>query len=105
MRVFCAIELPDSPRASLSRQIEKLRGRWPAATWVRPENLHLTLRFFGEVSEGDVAGLCTALAAVAPTGPIRLQINGVECLPSRRPAPVFAATLAGDVDRLSQLAA
>lgn len=105
MRLFCAIELPDAPRASLSRQIGKLRGRWPGAAWVRPENLHLTLRFFGEVAEGDAAALCDALARVPRTGAIELRLDGAECLPPRGTGRVLCAALAGDLDRLVGLAA
>ena len=51
-RVFCAIELPDEVRARLQEHIARLRKEVPdaAASWSRVENIHLTLKFFGNVA-------------------------------------------------------
>ena len=50
-RVFCAIELPAEVRARLEDHILRLRKEVPEATasWSRVENIHLTLKFFGNV--------------------------------------------------------
>jgi 2'-5' RNA ligase len=50
-RVFCAIELPAEVRARLEDHILRLRKEVPeaAASWSRVENIHLTLKFFGNV--------------------------------------------------------
>ena len=50
-RVFCAVELPDVVRARLEDHIVRLRKEVPdaAASWSRVENIHLTLKFFGNV--------------------------------------------------------
>jgi RNA 2',3'-cyclic 3'-phosphodiesterase len=50
-RVFCAIELPDVVRARLEDHNLRLRKEVPdaAASWSRVENIHLTLKFFGNV--------------------------------------------------------
>jgi 2'-5' RNA ligase len=50
-RVFCAVELPDVVRARLDDHILRLRKEVPdaAASWSRVENIHLTLKFFGNV--------------------------------------------------------
>jgi RNA 2',3'-cyclic 3'-phosphodiesterase len=51
-RVFCAVELPDHVRARLQEHIAHLRKAVPdaAASWSRVENIHLTLKFFGNVA-------------------------------------------------------
>ena len=51
-RVFCAVELPDEVRARLQDHIAGLRKEVPdaAASWSRVENIHLTLKFFGNVA-------------------------------------------------------
>ena len=51
-RVFCAVELPDDVRARLQEHIARLRKEVPdaAASWSRVENIHLTLKFFGNVA-------------------------------------------------------
>jgi len=48
-RVFCAVELPDAVRARLEDHVLRLRKEVPdaAASWSRVENIHLTLKFFG----------------------------------------------------------
>jgi len=50
-RVFCAVELPDDVRARLEDHVVRLRGEVPdaSASWSRVENIHLTLKFFGNV--------------------------------------------------------
>lgn len=51
-RVFCAIELPEDVRARLQEHIADLRKKVPdaAASWSRVENIHLTLKFFGNIA-------------------------------------------------------
>ena len=51
-RVFCAVELPDEVRARLQDHIQQLRRDVSdvAASWSRVENIHLTLKFFGNVN-------------------------------------------------------
>ena len=50
-RVFCAVELPDAVRARMEDHVRRLRKEVPeaAASWSRVENIHLTLKFFGNV--------------------------------------------------------
>ena len=51
-RVFCAVELPHEIRVQLQDHIARLRKEIPdvAASWSRVENIHLTLKFFGNVN-------------------------------------------------------
>jgi len=51
MRTFIAIELPNEIRNSLSRLQEQLKTSGADVKWVAPENIHLTLKFLGEVEE------------------------------------------------------
>ncbi len=60
MRLFVAIALPEDLRARLT----KLQQGVPAARWVDPDNLHLTLRFIGEADGGRARDLDAALAQV-----------------------------------------
>ena len=50
-RVFCAVELPVAVRTRLEKHVAQLRRDVPdaAASWSRVENIHLTLKFFGNV--------------------------------------------------------
>lgn len=60
MRLFVAIALPDLLRSRLSGLCSGL----PGARWVAPENLHLTLRFIGEVEGHDAEDIDAALSAI-----------------------------------------
>ena len=61
-RVFCAVELPDDVRARLQEHIARLRKEVPdaAASWSRVENIHLTLKFFGNVALDRIAKISEA---------------------------------------------
>ncbi len=72
IRLFVAIPLPDSVRTQLSMLQSGLQG----ARWIKPENIHLTLRFIGEV-HNDVAGdIDAALAQIAAPG-FTLELDGI----------------------------
>jgi 2'-5' RNA ligase len=61
-RIFCAVELPDEVRARLQEHIVRLRKEVPdaAASWSRVENIHLTLKFFGNVEVDRIAKISAA---------------------------------------------
>jgi len=61
-RMFCAIELPESLRHQLGQHIERLRQTVPQAhaSWSRPENIHLTLKFLGDVKQHLIPRLSAA---------------------------------------------
>jgi len=70
MRLFLAIELTDEVRQRLIT-IQDVMREIAAASWTRPENLHLTLKFLGETRDTAVAPLCAAMQEIriddAPT--------------------------------------
>lgn len=105
MRLFTAIELPDPVRAHLvtvrDRLVESL-GSPGAVSWVKPENVHITLKFLGEVPDAAVGKLVDALAGVA-VRPMRLVADHMVFFPKRGPVRVIAAGLVGDVEELRRL--
>jgi hypothetical protein len=62
-RLFIAIELPDAVKAELGRVQRELRGELPShsASWTKLDNLHLTLRFLGDVEANRVSELRSVL--------------------------------------------
>jgi RNA 2',3'-cyclic 3'-phosphodiesterase len=69
MRLFVAIPLPDPLRSRL----RSLCSGLPGARWVSPENLHLTLRFIGEVEGHDAEDIDAALSGIhLPRFPLTL---------------------------------
>jgi 2'-5' RNA ligase len=86
-RVFCAIELPDVVRAQLEDHVRRLRKEVPeAASWSRVENIHLTLKFFGNVEVKRIEKISAAAERVLKefsTFQIGVGETGVFPRPSR----------------------
>jgi 2'-5' RNA ligase len=72
MRLFVAITLPDEQRARLASLGNGVAG----ARWVAPENLHLTLRFLGELDGAEASDVDEALASLRMPS-FELQLCGV----------------------------
>jgi RNA 2',3'-cyclic 3'-phosphodiesterase len=110
MRLFTAIELPDRLKHRLAgvapELIERRAGintRSHGISFTREENLHVTLKFLGDVPERSVVELCAALESVPPAGMLTLQLTGLEFFPERGPIRIIAAKVGGDVDRLQRV--
>jgi 2'-5' RNA ligase len=74
--------------------------------WVGAENVHLTLKFLGDVDEALLADLKAALAAVAASaGPFALSLKGGGCFPNARAPRVIWIGLAEGAEEASALAA
>ncbi len=86
MRLFVAIDLPEQISEGLGRICSGL----PGARWVRPEQLHLTLRFIGDVDGGQFADIRDELTGIA-VAPFSLQLDGLGVFPPRgRPRVIWA---------------
>ncbi len=72
MRVFVGLELPEPVKASLLA----LRRTLPGARWQQPHQLHLTLRFIGELGADRLPELVTVLSE-RPESPFWLRLQGV----------------------------
>ncbi len=78
VRLFVAVDLPAGVREGLVA----LCGGVPGARWVDPDQLHLTLRFIGEVDGGQFRDIATALGAVGGP-PFDLRLDGLGHFPPR----------------------
>lgn len=82
MRLFVAVELPDRLRTAVVDRATRAASGLPRASWVRAENLHLTLAFLGELRPDELPRLATALADVAKSArAFTLQLEGAGCFP------------------------
>jgi len=106
MRLFLAIPLPVEVRDHLANLGRKIgRGTMEQAIgWVSHENLHVTLKFLGEVDDGRVAELAAGLKTVAVV-PARVWADRALCFPPHGPVRVIAIGLGGEVAVLRQLSA
>ena len=86
LRTFVALLLPDGVRTGLAAVSEELRAQTRGLTWVPPENLHLTLRFLGEIGPATLEHVRDAVAAAAAAvAPFTVSLGGLGRL-SRRGA-------------------
>ena len=81
LRLFVGIEFPPELKLRLSLLCT---GALPGARWVDPGNLHLTLRFIGEISESQAADVDEALARLKAR-PFTLQLAGAGVFGGNRP--------------------
>jgi len=92
MRAFVAIEMPEEIKAGLLGAQKRLREARVRASWVKPEAMHLTLRFLGDISAGESERLADFLAPrFAEAEPVAMRVHGVGAFPNvRKPGVVWA---------------
>jgi len=96
MRLFVALDIPETVRDSLTRLSRQLRETCPTARWVSIEGAHVTLKFIGETPAERVEQIRSALGGVPATGPIELRFAGLGFFPdARRPRAFWAGVEAG----------
>jgi 2'-5' RNA ligase len=109
VRTFIAIELPEEVRDYLDRCQERLKAAGANVKWTRPEQIHLTLAFLGNVPADELDLLAEAVReAVAGFGPLALRAGGTgQFPPGGRPRVVWVGvrTEAGDLAGLQQAVA
>jgi 2'-5' RNA ligase len=104
MRLFLAIELPDPIRQSILRLAKTLRRfDVPEKSLIRRENLHLTLKFIGEVTDPAVSPMCDVLRQIPTPASFRLQPSHLGCLPERGEVRIISVGLDGQLDLLQSL--
>jgi 2'-5' RNA ligase len=91
MRSFIAIEIDDGVRRELAAFQQLLRVTRAQVRWVRPEAMHLTLAFLGEVDETALDGIQTAMTVSAEaSAPLQLEFCGTGTFgPPRSPRVVW----------------
>lgn len=105
-RVFCAIDLPQSARLSLIEHIGVLRRlvSHVRASWSRETNLHLTLKFVGEIHRNDVAEFSNAVSrAVKGVAPFSVVLEGAGVFPKRRDPRVLWLGITDPEGKLADL--
>ncbi len=103
-RAFVAIDLPESVRFALGALQEELKSSKFRVEWVRPESIHLTLKFLGdiEVARTDAIVGAMTLAAKGSTQ-LALVPSGLGVFPNARRPRVIWVGLGGQLDHLKSL--
>ena len=105
-RTFCAIGLPPTVREHLGSHAKQLREAVPdaSASWSRPDNVHLTLKFFGNVAKERLPLISEAATRVAGEfSPFQIRIGGTGVFPRRSRPQVLWIGVEDSSGQLSEL--
>lgn len=104
-RIFVAVTLAPAVREAAARVRGVVEREAHRFRWVSPENLHLTLRFLGEIRRGRVDMVVEATREAAEgMSPFSLTLAGLGAFPSLRAPRVLWVGVAEGADRLVALA-
>jgi 2'-5' RNA ligase len=105
IRSFIAIELPGEVKQALTRLQEELKsaGNLPLR-WVEPKNIHLTLKFLGDIDVASTGKITLALEdAVRGAQPFNIEVKGLGVFPSLKRIQIVWVGLYGEMEKLGQL--
>jgi 2'-5' RNA ligase len=88
MRVFVALDIDDAIRERMRRFLDAVREFAPDLRWVRPESLHLTLKFIGERPAEAVEKIKQSVSSVAADA-MEISFRGYGFFPTPTAARVF----------------
>ena len=76
IRTFVAVKMNSAVRDCAAELIDQLREAPVDVKWVEPENMHLTLKFLGEVDSREVHEVCRAVEQAADgVAPFELEVR------------------------------
>lgn len=106
LRAFIAVPLPEAVKTALGEVGRVLSSQIPrqAVRWVKPDRMHLTLRFLGETPLSSLPAIAAGLdEIVAEKSPLLLYLGQLGCFPSSaRPRVIWAGTT-GNEEALQRL--
>lgn len=104
IRTFVAIPLGDEVSRKAVRLILRLKEPGDGIKWVPTDNLHLTLKFLGEVDNTEVPAVCDVVRDVcADCDPFELRFAGIGGLPSIDRPKVLYAGIEDQTNSLTQI--
>lgn len=96
LRCFIAIELPEEIRKALAEAQRELKIFGADIRWVRPENIHLTLKFLGDTQEEDIESISREISEICSGfSSFSMELAGLGIFPGTRQPKVLWAGLNG----------
>ena len=91
LRTFVAVEIDGPIRTRAEALIASLGGTSAEVKWVEPHNLHLSLKFLGDVHQREIFEVCKAVSdGAAQVRPFDLEVRGAGAFPNAaRPRTVW----------------
>ena len=98
VRTFVAVEINSAIRRRAEELIEKLRTASVDVKWVETHNVHLTLKFLGDVPSREIPRVCEAVQRGAgKVAPFELEVCGAGAFPNAaRPRTLWLGTGGGE---------
>ena len=101
IRSFIAIELPETIISSIGKVQQGMKSYGLKMKWVRPESIHLTLKFLGNIPVDDLDRVGDAMTDTAENfGPVSLAARGIGVFPNMRRPRVVWVGISGQVQQL-----
>lgn len=103
LRSFIAIELPEAVKSALAALQQDLKKCGADIRWVKPENIHVTLKFLGDIDGKNVGNIVKQLDGACAEHPLfDLEISGTGVFPNPKSPRVLWAAIQS-VDTLEKL--
>jgi len=104
LRTFIAIDIPGNILSEIRELQEGIKDYGFKIRWVRPESIHLTLKFLGDIKAVKINEIAEAISkTVVRYTPISLQAKGVGVFPGIKRPQVLWVGLAGQLEPLVSL--
>ena len=105
MRLFFAVELSSEAKKAASQVIRELSFSNAKVRWVAIENIHITLRFLGEMAAADIPSLCQEVEShLVGAESFEAALQDVGVFPRSGPARVIWAGISQGAPELKELA-
>jgi 2'-5' RNA ligase len=97
LRSFLAVELPNSIQKKIEEVQRDLKTSHADVKWVYPENIHLTLKFFGNIEESRVDPILQSIGGlIQRTSSFSMKVQGIGAFPhSKNPRVIWMGLMGG----------
>ncbi len=104
MRMFLAMELPRPVKEYLESAVKRISPGARGVKWVRPEGMHVTLKFFGEIDETRVREIESVLDGIGMVhGPVQASLKAIDAFPGLARPRVIVVTFEEGVDNMKAI--
>ncbi len=104
MRAFVAFEIPEEIKVKVAKTLQDKKTHIKGVKWVEPENLHITCKFLGEVSDELINELVSELESNLQKGErVRVKISGAGAFPDSRKPRVLWLGVEGETEKLQKI--
>lgn len=105
IRAFLAFDIPKGVKQKLKKLVDDFAGKEKGVRWIDPEQMHVTMKFFGDIDEGTLLGdIDRAISSVTDRAePLELKCSGIGAFPNWKYPKVIWAGFLGDVEPVFEL--